>query len=535
MERPVGGYALLGVAACAALVLPAFFLPPVPIDETRYLAVAWTMHAGGHWLVPWLDGAPYPDKPPLLFWLINLAWQVTGVHAWSARLLEVLLALATLPPLRGLAFALSADARTATKATWLWLGCVAFAGFAGAVMFDLLLTLCVLSAWLGGVWLARGRVRSGTVWLALGLGLGILAKGPVSLLVGGLPALLAPWWHPAVRARLGRHYLALLLALVGAAVLALAWALPAARAGGKAYADAIFLKQTAGRVAESFAHDRGPAWYLPIVPLLMLPWTFGLGRGAPAGDAAAAPAHRLLDRFALATTLPAFLVFCLISGKQPHYLLPLLPALALPAGARLATGRWRVVGWRVGLVLLVIAVGFAVALARLAPQASVMAYACLGGAALLGAALLARGRRPTAAATAAVATLVLVALAKAAFVLGLGPRYAVQAAAARVASAQRAGIPLLHAGQQQGLYTFAGRLTAPIPTARSQAQVAAWATAHPDGWVISSYRHYDYAAKPLYQQPFLGRRLAIWHAADVAAQAAAKARTGKPGESDEGD
>jgi 4-amino-4-deoxy-L-arabinose transferase-like glycosyltransferase len=528
---------LLGVAACAALVLPALFLPPVPIDETRYLAVAWTMHAGGHWLVPWLDGAPYPDKPPLLFWLINLAWQVTGVHAWSARLLEVLLAVATLPLLRRLAFALEADGRAAAAAAWLWLGCIAFAGFAGAVMFDMLLTLCVLVAWLGSVWLARGRMGAGTAWLALGMGLGVLTKGPVSLLVGGLPALLAPWWHPVVRTRPGRHYLALLLALAGAAALALAWAVPAARAGGPAYADAIFLKQTAGRVAGSFAHDRGPAWYLPIVPLLTLPWTLGLGRGAaPAGDPAAPPAHRLLDRFALAAALPAFLVFCLISGKQPHYLLPLLPALALPAGARLAAGRWRVVGWRVGLVLLVIAMGFAIALARLVPEAPVPAYACLGGAALLGAALVARGRRPTAVATAAVATLVLVALAKAAFVQGLGPRYGVQAAAVRIAAAQRAGIPLLHAGQQQGLYTFAGRLAAPIPTARSQAQVAAWAAAHPDGWVISSYRHYDYAAAPLYRQPFLGRHLTIWHAADIAAQAAEKARTRAPEEpTDEGD
>src|SRR5690348_10065530 len=75
--------------AAAIVLLAICWLPPVPIDETRYLAVAWNMHWRGDWLVPWLDGMPYPDKPPLLFWLINVTWWVTGIHAWAARLLQV--------------------------------------------------------------------------------------------------------------------------------------------------------------------------------------------------------------------------------------------------------------------------------------------------------------------------------------------------------------------------------------------------------------------------------------------------------------
>ena len=517
-----GRRAWFWLAVAAALLLPALVLPPVPIDETRYLAVAWNMHFSGEWLVPWLDGAPYPDKPPLLFWLINLAWGVAGVHAWVARVLEVLVALCTLPLLRRLARELGADDAAAAAAGWLWLGCLGFAGFADAVMFDMLLCLCVLLAWVGTVWLAQGRMSAGTGLLALGLGLGILAKGPVSLLVGALPAVFVPWWHPLPRGRIARHYQATALALLGAAALALAWAVPAAQRGGAAYADAIFLRQTAGRIAESFAHDRGPAWYLPIVPLLLLPWTVGLGRGARSEPV---PASRLPDRFALAAALLAFAAFCAISGKQPHYLLPLLPALAPAVGMRLASGRWRVAGWRVGLLLMVIAAGFLVALAWLAPRAPVAAYAFLVAAIVPGLLLVWRGRRAfTAVATAALAMLVVVALAKAAFVAGLGPRYSVQGAAERIAAAQRAGTPLLHAGRQNGLYTFAGRLTLPIPTVETQAAVAAWAQSHPDGWVISNYKDYDYAPPPLYQQPFLGRRLGIWRAGDVAAEAGRRAR-----------
>ena len=54
------------------------YRPLMPIDETRYVGVAWDMWLRGDWLVPQLNGRPYPDKPPLLFWLIKLGWGVFG-------------------------------------------------------------------------------------------------------------------------------------------------------------------------------------------------------------------------------------------------------------------------------------------------------------------------------------------------------------------------------------------------------------------------------------------------------------------------
>jgi 4-amino-4-deoxy-L-arabinose transferase-like glycosyltransferase len=40
---------------CAA----SFSLRPLlPVDETRYLSVAWEMWLGGNWLVPHLNGVP---------------------------------------------------------------------------------------------------------------------------------------------------------------------------------------------------------------------------------------------------------------------------------------------------------------------------------------------------------------------------------------------------------------------------------------------------------------------------------------------
>ena len=48
-------------------------------DEARYAYVAREMAQDGHWLVPHRSGEPYAHKPPLLFWLINLASFATAL------------------------------------------------------------------------------------------------------------------------------------------------------------------------------------------------------------------------------------------------------------------------------------------------------------------------------------------------------------------------------------------------------------------------------------------------------------------------
>lgn len=501
----------------ALLLVPVLTVFPIPIDETRYLTVAWNMFSGGHWLVPWRDGAAYPDKPPLLFWLINLGWLFTGAHVWSARLIELIVALATLPLLAMLARRLGATREAGAAAAGVWLATLALSGYAGAIMFDLLLTGCALLAWLGTVALACGTRRRSVLLLSLGLGLGILAKGPVSLLVGVLPALLAPWWHAPVRQRAARYYLWLLLAVVLAMALALAWALPAAYFGGTAYANAIFLHQTAGRVDNSFAHARSLWWYLPILPALLLPWPLVLGRGEATGDEPGTP---LLDRFALAAFVPAFVVFCLISGKQPHYLLPLLPALTLMVGVRLAQGRWRIVRWRLGALIAVIAAGMALAFSTLHARGNMAsAWIALALLLLLGLTLLLwRGARAMQVMHVALAMAAMTTLAKLAFAAAFWPRYEVLPVSLKLAAAQRAGIPLLHIRPADGMFSFAGRTLQPIPSASSHAAVARWITAHPDGWIIGDYPDLRYCASPMYRQPFLNRDMSIWQARDITSQ-----------------
>ncbi|APE30291.1 hypothetical protein BOX17_04590 [Halomonas aestuarii] len=72
--------------AVAIILARVAALPLMPIDETRYLSVAWEMWQHQSFLVPLLNGEAYSHKPPLLFWLIQLGWWLFGASDWVARL-----------------------------------------------------------------------------------------------------------------------------------------------------------------------------------------------------------------------------------------------------------------------------------------------------------------------------------------------------------------------------------------------------------------------------------------------------------------
>lgn len=260
---------LLGLLVAASLARPL-----LPIDETRYAAVAWEMWTRGDFLVPHLNGEPYHHKPPLLFWLMHAGWAVFGVNEWSPRLISPLFAAGTLALVHALGRALwPARPEVARMAPFILLSSLLFSYFASALMFDSLLSFFVALGLLGIVraWKSGGGA-GGFGLLALGMGGALYAKGPVALLHLLPLALFAPWWMREQRPRWGRWYAGVALALLGGAALILAWAIPAAWAGGEAYRNAIFWGQTAHRMVDSFAH-RAPAWfYLAWLPLMLAPW-----------------------------------------------------------------------------------------------------------------------------------------------------------------------------------------------------------------------------------------------------------------------
>ena len=80
---------VLAVLFVIVVIAGVILRPLLPIDETRYISVAWEMYVNGDYLVPHKNGEIYSHKPPLLFWLINIVWFFTGVSDMAARLVAV--------------------------------------------------------------------------------------------------------------------------------------------------------------------------------------------------------------------------------------------------------------------------------------------------------------------------------------------------------------------------------------------------------------------------------------------------------------
>jgi 4-amino-4-deoxy-L-arabinose transferase-like glycosyltransferase len=469
------------------LLLPLLLvLPPVPIDETRYLSVAWEMRQTDGWITLHLNGVPYFDKPPLLFWLLNLVWDVFGPSLWPSRALLAVCGMACVALCSRIERQLAPDADG--TAGWLMLGLVFFVLYTGVVMFDVLLCLCVLLGFMAMVEYVQGRGWKALLLLFAASALGMLTKGPVMLLHLAGPMLLASWWSERRPRVSWRAVAAMLAAAVLGGVPVLLWAWAAVHRLGPADAQELLLHQTAGRVVESFAHHRPAWWYLPWVPVLLLPWPLLL-RWQRVGAAMGAWRESQALRFALCATVPALLAFCAVSGKQMHYLLPILPGVALLLGAWLRQDAALIAPQRLWWLVAVVAGVFAWSVADPEPfgrtllqHSEVIHMYALAAAPLIVATLLLwrrgdAGAVPQAARVALFLALATLPLLRLQVLSGLD----VRAMAQRVEALQARGVPLARTSNEPGLLTFLGQLPAPL---REATDPLAWCAQHPDGVLL---------------------------------------------------
>lgn len=486
---PPGGLALGEAQDATWLAMAAFALvaafgvaarPLLPIDETRYLAVAWEMRLRGDWIVPHLNGAPYAHKPPLLFWLMNLVWDVAGITETAARLVGPAFGVAMIWMTSRLARRLwPEDPEIGGRSAMVLAGLAGFTVFAGLTMFDTLLGTAVL----GGVLALAGAgqgvgygvgygARRGWAGLGLALAAGALAKGPV-ILIHLLPiAVATPLWL-GIRPRAMLRGLGLALAL-GGAVVAL-WLVPAILLGGAGYRAAVLWTQSAGRMSDSFAHARPWWFFLALLPALLWPyaWSLPLWRRL----ARLAPRHEPGLRLALVWGGGALVVFSLVSGKQAHYLVPTLPAAALviaramqdaPVSARAAALPLALLG------LACLAAGFGATPAGLAPLLEPRPVFGALGVGWLGLALAAWRLRGTGLTWAGLG---MALLANLVFLLGAaGTVYDPAPIATLIAPSDAAGIAVLD--DYNGEFTFAGRLRHDVATLSPEA-AGQWLAAAP--------------------------------------------------------
>lgn len=331
------------------------FRPLLPVDETRYMTAAWEMHLRGDWLAPLtVNFQPYHHKPPLLFWLINTAWSVFGVSRWAGTLPMLVSSLACVFLTKRLAEVLFPDAQNiGPRVPFLIAGSIPFLIYSLLVMFDVTLTAFVLISLLALLSFAQSGHRKHLLWLALAMGLGVLTKGPVAWLYVIFPMLLGPLWMPQ-KMNLLKWYGGCMASLLLSILPVLLWLVPVLLHSSDKFAYWLVWQQTAGRITGNFndAHVR-PVWfYLPLLPVLFLPWLFfpSFWRGLKQVQD-----HFISQwpiRFLLLWIIPVLIAFSLISGKQPHYLVPLIPGALILSAAWLEAPLKKIIFVTVSIVCL---------------------------------------------------------------------------------------------------------------------------------------------------------------------------------------
>jgi 4-amino-4-deoxy-L-arabinose transferase-like glycosyltransferase len=506
---------------------------PMPMYSTRTLAVAWEMWNQGHWLVPHINGEPYSEKVPLVFWLIHAGWAVFGVNDVWPRLLEVAYGGAQLVLISTLAHRLFPNRPWVAKAAPWMLLCLAYAFLFGMqIMYDVLLAVWALAALLC---LTPRRDRAEPRWWIFGIcvGLGLLTKGPVMLLHIAFPFLLGPLWNDWARQHRARWYGFGVLALLGGFAMLLAWALPAGFSGGDGYRQRLFFTQTAGRVVDAFDHAK-PFWfYIPLLPVLMFPLS-----AWPRAWVALAMLRRPLEpgvRFLLCWVVPVLITFSIISGKQPYYPLPeyaggaLLIAAAVALlrerhptlASHYALGTWPLAVGGFALAVLMLALPWLSSHGRLNDPWLIdfARYSAYFGIvfAILGIVLLLRGRGETR--RLAIAGLVGTLALNTLFTLSSWQKFDMAPAAAYLGRADAAGRAIGNLAVYEGQFHFAGRMTHPVARLHEGQEIQDFARVNPNGLIISYGDRLDandlrYAELV---QPFRSDFMVVWTASTLAA------------------
>ena len=330
-------------------------------DEGYYAECGREMLMRRDPFVPHFNGKPWLEKPPMPFWFMALSMGVLGETEFAARLPSALAALVAI----GLTFHLARrmySAAAGAIAALVLGSSLLFAVIMRMALADHMLVCCVLAAMIG-VWdLLLGERRSGLTLFYAACGLGVLAKGPLGF---GLPIIaLAGVLLWTRRLALLRRMQPLPGLLLAAAIVAV-WAIPASwLTQGEYFWELVWVRT----LEPIFTPLQGHGGYnvvqylalLPVyVPILVvgfLPWSGLL-----------APATRFVTRDGWRGDRPGLLfgwplaqlvAFSLVRTKLPHYVLPLMPPLAIACGAFLADalnrrGRLRQAltrGWRLAYV-----------------------------------------------------------------------------------------------------------------------------------------------------------------------------------------
>lgn len=193
--HPSSSYAILTLVFLLICRVGLMFLPLNDSTEARYGEIARKMLETGNWITPLHDyGVPFWAKPPLSFWLSAMSMNCLGVNEFAARLPSLFFSLGIL----WLVFTATVQHAGRTVAITTTLVLASSLGFflnAGAVMTDPSLLFCTTLTMVAFWQAVVKQDRAWRYWFFVGIGFGLLAKGPLVIVLTGMPIFLWILFH----------------------------------------------------------------------------------------------------------------------------------------------------------------------------------------------------------------------------------------------------------------------------------------------------------------------------------------------------
>jgi 4-amino-4-deoxy-L-arabinose transferase-like glycosyltransferase len=319
------------VLSCLLLFFSFLGKSPVYIlDEVKNAQCAREMMEQDEWIVPTFNGQLRVAKPPAHYYFIRAGYGIWGIGALGARFFSAV---------AGLLLIISTYlfvARFSSRRHALFTSLVLLSSthlifeYRLAVPDPYLILFNVLTLYGAYGWMSTGQ-RS-WLWLAaVCTGLGVLTKGPVSILLPGLAVLLWTGWENRWK-QLFRWEL--VPALIIVLLVAAPWYLLVDRATDGAWTRGFFINNNLNRFSAPMEGHGGPFFLVALFILLGL---------LPASVTIAEPFRQPrallrtpIARFAVVVSI-VFLVFYSVSRtKLPNYPMPMYPFLAFLLGSWLS-------------------------------------------------------------------------------------------------------------------------------------------------------------------------------------------------------
>ncbi len=330
--RPIDWLWFFGLLV-AAVILFTINLGGLPLrdwDEGTVAQVAREIsrHPIGSpaWLYPTLAGEPYFNKPPLVHWLIALAYRSGGVNEWTSRLPGAILTAFSVPLLYNISREIFPQRITAIFASLVYLTMLPMVRHGRLAMLD----GAVVSFFVFTIWCVLRSRRNLRYCLGVGIGLGLICftKGLLGLLLGAIALLFLFWDTP----RLLTTWQMWLGIGIGTTPV-VSWYIAQWLHYGNFFTQTAIINQSLNRIWQGVENHAQPLWYylLEIVKYTF-PWLLFLPPGFRFTWVNSNISYSKLIVVWLGVYLLAISV---MTTKLPWYILPIYPAFALAVGVQL--------------------------------------------------------------------------------------------------------------------------------------------------------------------------------------------------------